>query len=94
MEVRKPPTLDGKVDTVNATDPWKVDVVDEPSTGWPADPHLKLKGVELTDGTNFTRASAKITFLQPISIYATIQLFDGASEVWAWTAAGGDTVGG
>ena len=93
---RKPPILDTKAATVNADDLWKVDEVFEPDSGWPGDPTLKLKGRALVEDTDYTRDSGKITFVHPkcISIYATLELFDGSTVVWRWTAAGGPTVGG
>ena len=91
---RKPPTLHSKVAKVNEADPWKIDEVTEPSSGWPGDPHLKMKGFEFDDPKHFTRSGGKFVFVHAISIYALLELFDGSTLVWSWSAAGSDVVGG
>lgn len=61
----------------------------------PASPTFKLKGVPVTDGVEFTRSSPNVvTWNQPIDVYATVEVYDGATLFWRWCAAEGDLVGG
>lgn len=56
-------------------------------------PELRLKGVPLVEGLHYTRSGGELEFVHPIASSATVELFDGASKVWEWTADGGDAVG-
>ena len=84
------PTLDAKV-TETANGGWSVSKHEEPAA-MPPSPTVKLKGFP-ADG-RFTRAGGEFTWDPPISIDARIQVYDGASLEWEWSAREGDIVGG
>jgi hypothetical protein len=65
---------------------------DEPAS-MPGSPTIRLKGIKQIEDLHFTRSGGQITWLRPISPDATVEVYDGASLVWQWSAARGDIVG-
>lgn len=61
-------------------------------TSMPASPTLKIKRglVPLVEGRDYTRSNGEIEWLTPISPVAEVSVFDGATEVWRWSAARGE----
>ena len=86
-----PPLLDDKVVTADATG-FEITAHRE-SDNMPPSPTFKLKGVAAADGADFTRAGGVITWMRPISIFATVEVWDGSTLHWRWCAADGDLVG-
>lgn len=85
----KAPTLDGKVLETDGSG-WLVKRHSEPAE-MPGNPTVKIKNVP-ADG-KFSRANGEFTWDPPISIYATVQVFDGETLAWEWSAIRGDLMG-
>jgi hypothetical protein len=67
--------------------------ITEPAA-WPASPTLKIKGIEWTDPSGYTRSGGELTFNPPIYPSIEVEVYDGTETlVWKWSALQGDIVG-
>ena len=80
--------LDSKV--ITATPDGKSVVSHHEPDDMPETPTFKLKGTPVVEGKRFTRAGGVVTWTPPISIYCPVEVWDGGSKVWQWTAWGGE----
>lgn len=86
-----PPTLDAKAITT-AGGGWLVSEVTEPGS-IPSIPTYKVKGATL-QAEAYSRAGGTVTLVESISVHAHLEVYDGASLFWRWSAVDGDLVGG
>ncbi len=86
-----PPSLDAKAVTT-AGNGWLVSEVTEPGS-IPGSPTYKVKGIALQT-SQYTRAGGTVTLVEAISVYAYLEIYDGASLFWRWNPIDGDLEGG
>jgi hypothetical protein len=81
-------TLDGKVKETG--DGGHLVFEQDVPANTPASPTFKQKGKTLIEDHHYTISGDVITWLKPISIFAPVEVYDGAAKVGEWSAVRGD----